>query len=58
LKILKNLRNSEVLTFDWNEKKISDDQVIQFIKAPESDNRDYAAPFEFVIPLKNPIQLK
>ena len=58
LKILKNLRNSEVLTFDWNEKKISDDQVIQFIKAPDSDNRDYAAPFEFVIPLKNPIQLK
>lgn len=58
LKILKNLRNSEVLTFDWDEKKITDDQVIQFINAPDSDNGDYAAPFEFVIPLKTPIQLK
>ena len=58
LDILKRLKSSEILTFEWEEKAIPDNQLIKLnMAAPNQDTGDYAASFEFVIPLAKPIKL-
>ncbi len=58
LEILKRLKTSEVLTFEWEGKAIPDSQIIKLnMAAPNDENGDYAAPFELVIPLSKPIKL-
>lgn len=59
LEILKRLKTSEVLSFNWQGKEIPDSQIIKLnMAAPNDENGDYAAPFEFVIPLAKPLKLK
>jgi type IV pilus assembly protein PilM len=59
LDILKRLKKSEVLSFEVDGKPIPDSQLIKLnMAAPNSETNDYAAPFELVIPLKKPINLK
>lgn len=58
LEILKRLKTSEVLTFEWEGEAIPDSQIIKLnMAAPNDENGDYAAPFELVIPLSKPIKL-
>ena len=57
--IVVRLRGSQFLSFEWEGEKIPDSRIItDIMAAPSAENNDYAAPFELLIPLKNPIQLK
>ncbi len=58
LEILKRLKTSDVLTFEWDGKEIPDSQIIKLnMASPNEETGDYAAPFELVIPLAKPIKL-
>lgn len=57
--IVARLRGSELLSFEWEGENIPDSRIIKDIMAaPNEETNDYAAPFELLIPLKKPIQLK
>ena len=57
LALVKNLRSSEFLDFNWDGKELTEGQIVKTIEAaPEEGN--YAAPFEIIVPLENPISLK
>lgn len=55
--LLKKLRTSDVLAFEWQDKPIPDSQIIRKNEAAPVDN-NFAASFELLIPLKQPIALK
>ncbi|MFW2385667.1 MAG: Amuc_1101 family PilM-like pilus complex protein [Akkermansiaceae bacterium] len=55
--LIGKLKDSKHLSFEFNGKPLTDDQIVKTIEsAPEGDNK--AAPFELIIPLKTPISLK
>jgi type IV pilus assembly protein PilM len=59
LDILEKFKGSEVFKFvDAKDKPIPDNQIAQIKATPEQENNDYAAPFEMLIPLKQPFQHK
>ncbi|MGJ8697161.1 MAG: Amuc_1101 family PilM-like pilus complex protein [Verrucomicrobiaceae bacterium] len=55
--LIAKLRNSEHLSFNWNGEELKDAQIVKILEAAPEDG-NYAAPFELVIPLKQPISLK
>ena len=57
--ILKKLRGSEMLSFDWKKKPLEESQLVKENQAaPNAETNDFAAPFELIIPLKTPFTLK
>jgi type IV pilus assembly protein PilM len=55
--LLERLKSSEKLDFTYNGKPLTDAQIVKTIEAAPEDG-NYAAPFELIIPLKQPISLK
>ena len=55
--LVKSLRLSPALTFEFGGKQIPDSQVIKTNQASPEDGF-YAAPFELLIPLSKPITIK
>lgn len=59
LAIFGKLKTVPMLSFEWNGKALPDSQLVKENQAaPNVENNEYAAPFELVIPLKEPISLK
>lgn len=59
LAIFQKLKSVPMLTFEWNGQSLPDSQLVKENQAaPNIENNEYAAPFELVIPLKEPISLK
>ena len=57
LDILEKLKSSEIFRFtDSKKNPIADLQLAQVTASPEKEKNDYAAPFEMLIPLKEPFQ--
>lgn len=57
--IFEKLRSVDLLSFKWKEEELKQSQLVLTNKAaPNKENDEYAAPFEFVIPLKKTISLK
>lgn len=59
LEILQDLKGSAMLTFEWQGKALPDSMLVRENQAaPNTEDNEYAAPFQFVIPLSNPFSLK
>ena len=55
--LVKSLRNTSSLTFEIDNKEIPDSQIIKALQTAPEDGF-YAAPFELLVPLAKPINIK